>query len=266
MDNPNKKDKKKESKFVKYFRWPLIVLVLSFTLSMAFGVLSEVALDGASIAVAIIVIVIFLIIAIITDMIGVAVTACDEKNFRAMAARKVRGAKEAIMLQKNADRVSSIVADILGDICSILSGAAGAAVSSALIMQSMSDFVGIVIASLVSAVIAALLISGKAFMKKYSMNHADNIILFIGKILSIFHISKDKKGENTKKDKKTKKSNKTEKNSDNPNSELTAEKAEENISSDNNNKTFEKVETSEEVVSPQSEETKLQQDFADKIE
>lgn len=203
MDNPNKpnkKDKKKDSKFVKYFRWPLIVLALSFTLSMAFGVLSEVALDGANIAVAVIVIVVFLVIAIITDMIGVAITACDEKNFRAMAARKVRGAKEAIILQKKADRVSSIVADILGDICSILSGAAGAAVSAALIMQSMSDFVGIVIASLVSAVIAALLISGKAFMKRYSMNHADNIILFIGKILSIFHISKDKKKKSQKKE------------------------------------------------------------------
>lgn len=203
MDNPNKpnkKDKKKDSKFVKYFRWPLIVLALSFTLSMAFGVLSEVALDGANIAVAVIVIVVFLVIAIITDMIGVAITACDEKNFRAMAARKVRGAKEAIILQKKADRVSSIVADILGDICSILSGAAGAAVSAALIMQSMSDFVDIVIASLVSAVIAALLISGKAFMKRYSMNHADNIILFIGKILSIFHISKDKKKKSQKKE------------------------------------------------------------------
>ena len=203
MDNPNKPNKKaknKDSTFVKYFRWPLIVLALSFTLSMAFGVLSEVALDGANIAVAVIVIVVFLVIAIITDMIGVAITACDEKNFRAMAARKVRGAKEAIILQKKADRVSSIVADILGDICSILSGAAGAAVSAALIMQSMSDFVGIVIASLVSAVIAALLISGKAFMKRYSMNHADNIILFIGKILSIFHISKDKKKKSQKKE------------------------------------------------------------------
>ncbi len=205
MDNPNKKDKKEQTKFAKYFRWPLIVLVLSFALSMTFGVLSEVALEGANIAVAIVVIIVFLFIAILTDMIGVAVTACDEKNFRAMAARKVRGAKEAIILQKNADRVSSVVADILGDICSILSGAAGAAVSSALIMQSMSDFTGIVLASLVSAVIAALLISGKAFMKRYSMNHADNIILFIGKILSFFHLAKNKnKNSNLKKDKKRK--------------------------------------------------------------
>lgn len=206
MDAP-KKDKKNQSKFKKYFRWPLIVLVLSFCLSMAFGVLSEVALNGANIAIAIVVIIVFLFIAILTDMIGVAVTACDVKNYRAMAAKKVRGAKEAIMLQKNADRVSSIVADILGDICSILSGAAGAAVATALITQSMTDFMGIVVSSLVSAVIAALLISGKAFMKRYSLEHADKIILLLGKFLSIFHFSgnsKKSKNKSNKKKSKTK--------------------------------------------------------------
>ena len=217
MEHPNnKKEKKNQSIFVKYFRWPLVVLILSFTLSMAFGVLSEVALSNANIIVAIIVIIVFLFIAILTDMIGVAVTACDEKNLRAMAARKVRGAKEAIILQKNADRVSSIVADILGDICSILSGAAGAAVSASLILQSMDGFMAIVIASLVSAIIAALLISGKAFMKRYSLVHSDKIILIIGKILSIFHFgskSNKKTKINSKNNIKTTNGDKNEKSS-----------------------------------------------------
>lgn len=202
--NP-KNEKKSQSKFVKYFRWPLIVLVLSFCLSMAFGILSEVALNEASIIISIVVIVVFLIIAIITDMIGMAVASCDEKNFRAMAAKKVRGAKEAIILQKNADRVSSIFADILGDICGILSGAAGATVTMALIRENMSEFMGIVVASLVSATIAALLIFGKALMKKYSLNHSDQIILIIGKIMSFFHFSKNKK-DKVKKKKENKKS------------------------------------------------------------
>lgn len=212
MDAP-KKDKKNQSKFKKYFRWPLIVLVLSFCLSMTFGVLSEVALNGANIAIAIVVIIVFLFVAILTDMIGVAITACDVKNYRAMAAKKVRGAKEAIMLQKNADRVSSIVADILGDICSILSGAAGAAVATALITQSMTDFMGVVVSSLVSAVIAALLISGKAFMKRYSLEHADKIILLLGKFLSIFHFSKNQKKSKNKTNKKKNKSNNDKKSS-----------------------------------------------------
>ena len=149
----------------------------------------------------------FLIIAIITDMIGVAIASCDIKNFRAMASRKVRGAKEAIMLYKHADMVSSIFADILGDICSILSGAAGAAVTTRLITSAMSDFIGVVVASLVSAVIASLLIFGKALMKRYSMNHSDKIILIIGKILSIFHRQKPKKSKD-KNDKKSLSNNK----------------------------------------------------------
>lgn len=198
MEHPSRN----QSKFKKYFRWPLIVLVLSFSLSMSFGVLSEVALNGAGIAISVVVIVVFLIIAIITDMIGVAITSCDVKNFRAMASRKVRGAKEAIMLQKHADRVSSIFADILGDICSILSGAAGAAVTTRLITDSMSDFTAIVVASLVSAVIASLLIFGKALMKRYSMVHSDRIILIIGKILSLFHRKRSKKDGAKQKDKR----------------------------------------------------------------
>ena len=198
----SKKEKKIQSKFAKNYRWPLIVLVTAFCISMMFGVLSEVALDGANIIISIVVILVFLVIAIITDMIGVAITSCDEKNLRAMAARKIRGAKEAIILQKNGDKVSSIFVDILGDVCGILSGAAGASVASALITQNMSSFTGVVIASLGSAVIAALIIFGKALMKKYSMNHSEKIILIMGKIMSVFHISKKEKNAKNNKNNK----------------------------------------------------------------
>lgn len=204
--NPKKKTQKKQSKFAIWFRWPLIVLVTSFCLSMAFGVLSEIALTNASIIISVIVILVFLVIAIVTDMIGVAIAACDEKPFRAMDARKIRGAKEAIMLVKNADRVSSIIADILGDVCSILSGAAGASVTAALINDSMTPMLTVVIASLVSAVIAALIISGKALMKRYSMIHCEKIILILGKLVSLFHFTR-KKDKKISKNKITKSAN-----------------------------------------------------------
>ena len=213
---------------------------------MAFGVLSEVALNGANIFIAIAVIIVFLIISIITDMIGVAVTACDIKNFRAMAAKKVRGSKEAIMLKKNADRVSSIFADILGDICSILSGAAGAVVASSLITQNMTDFVGVIVASLVSAVIAALIISGKALMKKYSMEHADGIILILGKILSIFHISRKSKNKSNKNKKKSIKKDKLEK----------TEETEENNQTESNEEKIVDASTENESVEEENDENK----------
>jgi len=199
-----KKQRKKSSKFAYWWKWPLIVLLLSFCLSFAFGVVSELALSGAGIIVSIVVIIVFIVISIFSDMVGVAVTAADLSPFRAMASKKVRGAKEGIKLIKNADKVASVCADVIGDICGILSGAAGATVTIALINDSMNNFVTIVIASLVSAVIAALTIFGKAFFKKYSMKHCEKIILFIGKILSIFHIHKkqQQKPEENKKEEK----------------------------------------------------------------
>lgn len=199
MEKVKKKKKKKLSKFNLWFRWPLIVLFISFFLSLFFGVLSEIAMSNANIFVAIVVVLVFLFIAILTDMIGVAVAACDTTPFRAMAAKKVRGAKEAIKLVKNADRVSSIVADIMGDVCSILSGAAGTTIAIALISANMDSMVQVVISSLVSAVIAAVLISGKALMKRYSLIHCEKIILLLGKFLSIFNYAKSKKPEKAKK-------------------------------------------------------------------
>lgn len=195
-NNKKNKQKKKNSGFLYWWKWPLIVLVIAFCLSLAFGILSEVALSSTGVVVAVIVIIVFIIIAILSDMVGVAVTAASLEPFRAMAAKKVRGAKESIKLIQNADKVSSIIADVVGDICGILSGAAGATVAIAIITSSTSSFMEILIASLVSAVIAALTIFGKAFCKKYALNHSEKIVIILGKFISIFH--RQKKSKNNK--------------------------------------------------------------------
>ena len=199
---PRKKIIKGKVKNHSAIKWPLAVLAISFAICMCFGVLSEISLSSAGIAVSIVVILVFVFIAIVADMLSVAITACDMKPFRAMASKKVRGAKDAIKLKKNADRVASIFGDIVGDVCGILSGAAGATVTSAIITNKITGFWGIVIASLVSAVIAAITISGKAFMKRYSMDHAEAIVMRFAKFLSFFHSNKDKQ-----KSKKAKKEN-----------------------------------------------------------
>ena len=206
-ENPNtkqKKQKNQKSKFALYWKWPLIVLVLALTLSFSFGVLSQYALSGAGIAVSIVVICVFIIISIIADMIGVATTAAQMYPFRAMAAKKVRGAKEAIKLVENAEKVASVAADIIGDICGILSGAAGASVAAAFIFSSTDQFVAVLIASAVSALIAALTIFGKAMFKRYAMIKSDKIVLAVGKVISIFHCSGKKKPfkKNKKEEKK----------------------------------------------------------------
>ena len=109
MEKENSKKKNiKPGVFKEYFRWPLIVLVVSLLLSFSFSFFSELALNGANLIIAIGVIVAFVLISIVTDAVGVAVTAAEEVSFRAMAAKKVKGSKEGIILINNADKSGSI--------------------------------------------------------------------------------------------------------------------------------------------------------------
>lgn len=190
MEKDNSKKKKNKNWFTEYLRWPLIVLVVSLFLSFSFSFFSELALNDANLVIAISVIVVFMFISVVTDIIGVAITAAVEVPFRAMAAKKVRGAKESIILINNADKVASIVADILGDICSILSGAAGAVVTAKLISGIVDEMTVIMMASIVSAVIAGIIIFGKAFGKRIALDNCDNIVLMLGKIVYVFTFGK----------------------------------------------------------------------------
>lgn len=182
--------KKQKNIFTEYFRWPLIVLAVSLILSFSFSFFSELTLNDASMIIAIVVILVFMFVSILTDIIGVAITAANETPFRAMAARKVKGAQESIILINNADKVASIVADILGDICGILSGAAGAVVTSKLIANVTNEMSIVIYASIVSATIAGIIIFGKAMGKRIALDNCDKIVLLLGKIVHIFTFGK----------------------------------------------------------------------------
>ena len=179
--------------------WSIKILVLSFALSFCFGVLSELLLSDTGVVVAILVIFLFVGLSIVADMIGVATTAANIQPFRAMASKKVKGAKEAINLLLKADRVSSICCDVVGDVCGILSGAAGASIVIKFALESKSAL-EIIIASLVSAIVASITIFGKSICKKYAIDNSSKIVLLAGKLLAIFKIQKNVKEKKTKKD------------------------------------------------------------------
>lgn len=208
---PNKSVKKQSQSQLK---WSIKILILSFALSMFFGVISELFLTGTGIIISVIIILVLVFISIITDMIGVAITAANVQPFRAMASKKIRGSKEAIKLINNADKVSSIIADVVGDVCGILSGAAGASIVIKIALES-SSALSIIIASLISAVVASITIFGKSICKKYAMNNCDKIILAVGRVLSWFtsqNKSNAKKDEKQDHDKECKNDNSTNEN------------------------------------------------------
>lgn len=190
-----KKNKKTVKKLGQSFwSWPIKIFLLAFALSLFFGITSEFLLSGAGVIVSILLILILIAVAVITDMIGVAVTACKVEPFTAMAARKVSGAKESLLLIKNSEKVSSLCNDVIGDVCGILSGAAGASITLKIILNNPNDSIKIIIASLISALIAGLTIFGKALGKKYAITNGDKIIIKLGKLLTLF--SKKEKIQN----------------------------------------------------------------------
>lgn len=186
----NKALKKKQQ---KWWVWPIKILVIAVFLSLSFSVLSELLLSSVGIVVSVLVIVLLLVVGIVSDMIGVASTACSLEPFAAMRSRKVKGAKVAMTLVKNSEKVSSICNDVVGDICGILSGAAGASITVKFISENMGNSIQILIAGAVSAIIAGLTIFGKAVCKKYAIDNSTKIILGVGKCLSIFSRKKKNK-------------------------------------------------------------------------
>ena len=177
-----KEDDKQVKKPQKRNTWFVKALFLTLSLSFIFSLISELVIGNAPLAVAYLLIVLLVVIAVVTDMIGTAAAACDIEPFLAMSARKVKGSKMAVRLVKNAEKVSSVCADIIGDICGIVSGACG----SAIVVKQFVDGTSIFVSVLFSAVIAAITVSGKAFGKTYAMTNSNKIIFAVARVLSVF--------------------------------------------------------------------------------
>ena len=163
-------------------RWLFTIFFMALTISAAFSFLSQELLSAASLFGAFIVLLTIIVIGIFFDLLGVAVTAAEEKPFHSMASRKVPGGVEAIWLLRNAGKVSSVCNDVVGDICGIISGAA-AAVVAVEAFESLQHLSLRVIQLLLSALVAALTILGKAFCKQIALDYSTNIVHRAAKLI-----------------------------------------------------------------------------------
>ena len=167
---------------LKNVRWVVTIFFVTILLSGTISLLSDVLMAGSSMAVAFLILLMIIFIGIIFDIIGMAVATAEEKPFHAMAARKVPGAKEAIRLLRNAERVSSICNDVVGDICGVVSGSASATIAAQIL--SNFEFTWPQIISLaMSALAAGLTVGGKAIGKSFAVNSCVTIVHTVGKIL-----------------------------------------------------------------------------------
>lgn len=182
-----KKIDKRKKRYVDV-KWVLTITFCAFFISLIFSSLTEVVVPHLTAVVGIIIVLIIIFIGVIFDMIGIAVTASDLKPFNSMATKKIRGSKTAIGLIQNAEKVSAFCNDVIGDVCGIISGSVGILISD--IISSETGFNSSLVTLVLTALIAALTIGGKAMGKSYAINKSDVIIFKFAKLISVFRREK----------------------------------------------------------------------------
>ena len=170
----------------KTVRWVVTIFFVTILVSGTISFTSDLIMASSSMLVAFIILMAIVLIGIIFDVIGVAVTSADEKPFHSMAARKVPGAQDAIRLLRNAERVSSICNDVVGDICGVVSGSASATIAAQL-LRNFEFTAEYIIPLVMSALVAGFTVGGKAIGKTFAMNSCTKIVHGVGKILWAIH-------------------------------------------------------------------------------
>ncbi len=162
-------------------RWTVIVFLITFILALLFSALSNLlgSLNNCFLIVATLLVI---MVGILFDIVGTAVLSCDIKVFHSKASQKIKGSKEAVILAKNATKVSSICNDVVGDICGIVSGSLVTILIANLFINKDLSLYNI----LITSVLSSLTVGGKALGKTFAVKNSNDIIFSVGKLLSNF--------------------------------------------------------------------------------
>lgn len=189
--------KKEEARRTR--KWVITIFFATIAISAAISLVSDFVMGKSSMIVAFLILLMIVFIGILFDIVGMAVATADEKPFHAMAARKVKGARECIMLLRNAERVSSICNDVVGDICGVVSGSASATIAAQILSSFELSFASVV-PLILSSLVAALTVGGKAVGKGIAVSsctdivyHAGQVIYFVTHLKELFKKPKQKK-------------------------------------------------------------------------
>ena len=168
----------------KNIKWITTITLSAFLISMIFSFASSLLLKDINILIGVLIIVLFILIGVLFDIIGVAVQSSNTEPFHAMASKRIKAAFTAKKMLKNSAKVSSFCNDVIGDICNIISGSAGLVVANYIAAKTNTD--ATLITLLVTSLIAALTIGGKAIGKEVAVNKSEYIVTRVTKFLHIF--------------------------------------------------------------------------------
>ena len=171
------------------YGWLFKIIVIAFFLSLTFSYFSETYLPKVNPILGIVILMLFIIVGIIFDLIGVAVSVADEKPFHSMNSRKVVSADVACLLKKNSEKVSAFCCDVIGDICGVISGTTGAIM--AISISSSFSIDPFLTALITTAIISSITIGGKAIGKSFAINKSNYILYEFAKAISkVYRIKK----------------------------------------------------------------------------
>lgn len=169
-------------------KWILTVFILTFILSITFSLVSNVVVANFNNIILIIILILTIMLGILFDIIGTASISSNESTFHALNSKKKKGAKEALFLIKNSNKISSICNDIVGDICGIISGSLGTMLSISI--STITSMNNIMISIIIASLISAFTVGGKAIFKIVAIKNADGIIFTVGKIINKINFKK----------------------------------------------------------------------------
>jgi CBS domain containing-hemolysin-like protein len=160
-------------------KWTVIVVILSFTLSVLFGSVTSGIMADLHISVAFVILFAIIVVNVLFDMFGTAVASAEEYSFHSLASRKVNGAVQSVKIIRHAPQVSNLCNDVIGDIAGIISGSSTAIIVTELVAGFGLN--GVITSLVLTALVASLTIGGKAFFKGVAMQNCNSIIFFLGK-------------------------------------------------------------------------------------
>ena len=163
-------------------KWALKILLLSFVLSVSFSLISDIVLTHASFIISIIMIFVFMILGVLSDMIGVAITCCNKDKIIDIKDKSIK--ETCLSLLNNSDKISVICCDIIGDISSMLSGACGASIVYKLITFGLQGYADGLISASVSGLIACLTIFFKSLEKNIAVTKSDKITYYFARCIN----------------------------------------------------------------------------------
>jgi len=186
------------------FKRFIIVGAWTFLLSIGISYGSKALLASLPFAPSLIFLFFIILVGVVFDAIGVAATAAREKPFHAMAVDKVPGARQAIAIIRNADKVGTFANDVVGDIAGTVSGAIAASIVFRLLLlnPALNERMW---TTVMVAVAAGLTVAGKSLGKGIAIKRSREIVHAVGVLLywlewgSGIQVVKDKKNRRRKK-------------------------------------------------------------------